>query len=45
LKQTRIKIENDKAVTEWLKSQKATTRDVYKTYWNPFLGFTKMTGN
>jgi integrase len=40
-----MKNENDKATTEWLNSQKDSTRPTYQTFWNYFLEFTKMTGD
>ena len=36
---------NDMATVEWLKSQKKSTRDAYKSLWKLFLEYTKMNGN
>lgn len=35
----------DKATIEWLGSQKESTKASYRTYWNHFMQFTKMTGD
>jgi len=37
-------MQNDKAVEEWLNSQKPSTRSGYKTYWKYFVEYVKMNG-
>ena len=41
----RITFPDDKATSEWLDSQKNSTRSAYVTYWKYFLEFTELTGD